>query len=74
MGKPVDTIEEMVEKEGWTVGYEPTYGSGWTWLNNNQNPAIKTMMTMMEVSQGIQIYLSMIENILVVFYQYRHFS
>ena len=47
----LETIEQVVKAkgDGWTFGYEDTYGSGWEWLAASTNPTIKEAFEMVRV-------------------------
>lgn len=45
----IDTFEELLSTDGWTWGYEPSYGAGWEWFKMNTNPTIKHIYENMEV-------------------------
>jgi len=45
----LETVEEVVKADGWTFGYQDTYGSGWEWLKNNKNPAMMKAYDMVQV-------------------------
>ncbi|XP_076049370.1 uncharacterized protein LOC143030050 [Oratosquilla oratoria] len=37
----IDTFEQLLKQDGWTWGFEPTYGSGWEFLKTNGNPVVR---------------------------------
>ncbi|XP_066970003.1 probable glutamate receptor [Macrobrachium rosenbergii] len=49
--RAIDTFEELLREDRWTWGYEPSYGSGWEWFKNNENPTIKSIFQGMEVME-----------------------
>ena len=47
----LETLAQVVKArgDGWTLGYEDTYGSGWEWLATNTNPTVKQAYEMVQV-------------------------
>ncbi|XP_076049357.1 uncharacterized protein LOC143030037 [Oratosquilla oratoria] len=39
----IDSLEQLLEQDHWTWGFEPTYGSGWQYFKTSTNPTIKSI-------------------------------
>ncbi|KAG7166092.1 Glutamate receptor-like 54, partial [Homarus americanus] len=47
----IDSFQQLVQEDGWSWGYEPSYGAGWEWFKRNTNPTIQTIFQGMEVME-----------------------
>lgn len=54
----IDTFEQLLDADGWTWGYEPSYGAGWEWFKTNTNPVIKRIYEGMEVSDYVFLMIT----------------
>ncbi|KAK7084338.1 hypothetical protein SK128_009898 [Halocaridina rubra] len=45
----IDTLEQLLQPNGWTWGMEETYGIGWEWFRKSTVPTVMNIYKHMEV-------------------------
>ncbi|KAG7177666.1 Glutamate receptor ionotropic, kainate 2-like 2 [Homarus americanus] len=45
----IDTLDQLLEEDGWTWGMEPTYGVGWQWFKESSVPTVQKVNQRIEV-------------------------